>query len=606
MPAEVDARPAGADRSATRAGRFLFRAPPPPGALAMIAAASAAAALLAWAPAWTATGEGFLLSFLAPALIAAAATPTVARALGGRLEIQRSLFLVVMVLLLELPLVAVGRLGLALVPSFSMGVVAIVLFAQGPALWFRHMSLYGVSTARHGRSLVPALLQPVAAVLLTFLWIPPTVVLGIAAVVFLALGFLCALLLLRVIDRPLRRGFQSSGLSMMRPLIDHVNRRDPGATGMIEGFFLKGAHPANLRITVLRFGDGERAAATIALPTVHPGPFGAIGASDLPRKLRVALGDDAGTVFVPHTPCDHDLDLPSEAETGKVAATTRELLEELATAPGPNRASPLVRPYDGSLARAQIVGDVALVVVSQAPDPTDDISYAVADRLVREAEQELGIRIALVDAHNSYIEDQGDITYGTPAADRLARDARAAVRAALAAARDGPIEVGTSVLLGYDIGRDGIAPEGVRALVIRAAGATSAYVLIDGNNLVHGMRAPILERLLRHVDAAEVMTTDNHVVHESDGSTNPVGGRYPVGALAQDAETVVRAALARARPASVASGRREVPDVLVLAPGFTGRLLTAISDTVSMLGNSLLMTFLLLLLGSLVALLVLA
>ena len=605
MGGSLDSRPAGANRPHPSTRHLILRAPPAPVALAAIVGLSVAMSLILWAPDWTTFSLALVLVFLVPALLAGVVTPPLALVLGGRFELQRSLFLVLMVLLIELPIAIVGRVGLWLVPSFSAGVWAVVLFLQGPALWFRHLSLYGVSTAQHSRSIVPALVQPLLAVLGVFVLVPPTVPLLAAAFAFLVLAFLCAFILLRAVDRPLKRGFQSSGISMMRPLIDHVDRRDPVATEKIESFFLKSTQPTDLRVTLFGFWGDSGARATFALPTVHPGPFGAIGASDLPRKLGEALGPAAGTVFVPHTPCDHDLDLPSEAELRKVSRVCGELLDRLSTQKGSTRASPLVAPRPGSLARAQIVGDVALVLVTQAPAPTDDISFAIADRIVREAQTEGGPLVALIDAHNSYIEDQGDVVYGTPVADRLVQDAKDAIRAAQAQAVEGRIEVGTAVLRGYDIGTDGIAAEGIRALTIRAAGQTTAYILIDGNNLVHGLREPVLAQVLKHVDAAEVMTTDNHVVHETDGSINAVGERYPVSDLAVDVERVVTAALTDLTPVVVRAGVAPVRDVLTLTPGFTQRLLTAISDTVSMLGNALLLTMLLLLASSLVVVLAL-
>lgn len=606
MSGSPGSRPAGANRPHPKTSHLFLRAPSPPLAVAMIVGLSAVVALMLWTPDWTTFVYGFLLVFLVPALLASVATPPLASALGGRFELQRSLFLASMVLLIELPIALVGRLGLLLVPSYGPGIWAIALFLQGPALWFRHLSLFGVSSAEHSRSIVPALVQPLLAILGVFLLVAPSFPLLVAALIFLVLAFLCAFLLLRAVDRPLKRGFQSSGLSMMRPLIDHVDRRDPVATEKIEAFFLKTTQPANLRVTLFGFWGKDGPRATWALPTVHPGPFGAIGASDLPRKLGEALGPEAGTVFVPHTPCDHDLDLPSGAELKKVSLACRELLADLANRPGSTRGSPLVSPHPGSLARAQILGDVALVLVSQAPEPTDDISYAIADRIVRETQREGGPMVALVDAHNSYVEDHGDIVYGTPLADRLVEDAKDAIRAAQAQAVEGGIEVGTATQLGYEIGRDGIAPEGMRALVVRAGGQTTAYLLIDGNNLVKGLRDPIVARLLTRVNAAEVMTTDNHVVHETDGTINAVGERYAKEDLLVDADNVVRAALAHMGPVNVRAGSVPVPNVLTLGPGFTQRLLTAISDTVSMLGNALLLTMLLLLASSLVVLLALS
>ena len=206
-------------------------------------------------------------------------------------------------------------------------------------------------------------------------------------------------------------------------------------------------------------------------------------------------------------------------------------------------------------------------MVSQAPAPSDDIAFSVADRIVREIARDGGPRVVLVDAHNSYVEGEGDIAYGGPAAEKLMVDTKAAVAAAMAAARDGPFEIGVAVRDGYSIGRDGIGPHGMRALAVRAAGATAAYVLIDGNNLILGERAPIVSELGHAVDAGEVLTTDNHVVHEADGGINPVGERYPPASLVRDARAVLDAAVADLAPSEARFGSKELPNMRVLGPG---------------------------------------
>jgi len=482
-----------------------------------------------------------------------------------------------------------------------ISLAAVLLLLQGPVFWFRHMSLFGISRPSHARSVGPSLLQPLLAIL-GVLWIyGPSWSLVESAVAYLVVAFLCCALLLRASDRPLRREFGVSGVSLIRPLLDHINLRDPGATESLERFFSKFAKPANLAMSVISFGRAGRPYATLVLPTVHPGPFAALGASDLPRKLADRLEPAAGTVLVPHTPCNHDLDLPSQKEVDRLSSAAQEVLAALRPS-AQALASPLVSPYEGSVARAQRLGDTVLVVVTQAPAPTDDIDFSVVESIVASASAEEKVRVVVVDAHNSYVEDEGDITFGTPAAERLARDARAAVRAAIAAARPGPVEVGVAVRAGYSIGRQGIGPAGLRALVVRAAGATAAYTLIDGNNLVVGHRAAILASLQGVVDAAEVLTTDNHVVHEVDGSINPLGERFPAPELAADVRAVVAEAVRDLAPAEVASGSVAVPDVPVLGPNWTARLLTSLGDTVSMFGHAFVMTFLLLIATSLVVL----
>jgi putative membrane protein len=461
------------------------------------------------------------------------------------------------------------------------------------------MSLFGLSRPSHARSLPPSLLQPILSLVGLFLLVPPSWRVLAATALFVVLGFVCAVALLRAADRPLRREFQSSGISLIRPLLDHVGLRDPAATRSLEAFFQKFSFPVDLRVSLLSFFRDGSARATIALPTVHPGPFAALGASDLPRKLANQLGPSAGIVLVPHTPCDHDLDLPAEVEVDRIGQASREVLASFG-APLVARASPLVSPYAGSLARAQLIGDVAVVVVTQAPQPTDDIAFSVADRIDRELGLNGGPRLALIDAHNSYIEGRGDIIYGTPVAQKLVVDTKAAVAAAVAAAQPGVLEVGVAARGDYSIGVDGIGPQGIRALVVRAAGRTSGYVLIDGNNLLVGFRDPIVRALERIVDVAEVLTTDNHVVHEVDGGINPIGERHSLAALTQDACAVLECAKADLAPAEAFFGSRAVPSVNVLGPGFTARLLTSLGDTLSMFTNMAVATFLLLLTSSLV------
>src|SRR5208282_2767424 len=126
------------------------------------------------------------------------------------------------------------------------------------------------------------------------------------------------------------------------------------------------------------------------------------------------------------------------------------------------------------------------------------------------------------------------------------------------------------------------------------------YVLVDGNNLIVGDRDPIVRSLLERVDTAEVMTTDNHVVHEVDGGINPVGERLGTDGLVAGVSEAVRGALQDLAPTDLRFGTREVPAVQVLGPGFTARLLTSLGDTLSMFEYMLGATLLLLLTGSLV------
>jgi putative membrane protein len=587
--------------------RLNIRAPSPPVSVGIIAVeAIILAALFGLGPGQSVPFlPGLLLVFLVPPLLGGLLTGPIAAAFGGRFTLRRSLLLSVTAGVACLPVAIGWRVAEIAVPGSLPAVAGVLLLLQGPVLWFRHMSLFGISKPSHPASLPAALVAPLLAIAGIFVLYPPTVVLLAEAILFLLIGFLASALLLQAADRPMRREFGVSGVSLMRPILDHINERDAQATEHIEGFFAKFSVPADLRVTLLAFRNGSTTKATIALPTVHPGPFAALGSSDLPRRLAERLGPEAGVVLVPHTPCNHDLDLPTSKEFDRVAAETQSLFRELPTAPAGALSSPLVSAGEGSYARTQILGGTPFVVVTQAPEPTDDIDFAVVDPLVRSTAASGGPRLAIVDAHNSYVEGKGDLSYGTPSAEKLTNDIVASLARARSLARPGPVRVGVAVHDGYSVRQDGVAPEGVRALVVEAAGTKTAYVLVDGNNLVIGFRAHLLEALRPLVDDAEVMTTDNHIVHEVDGATNAVGERYPLESLTRDIVDVVRAAVADLSEVEVVSGTRAIPAVPVLQPDWTARLLTSLGDTLSMFTNAFLSTFLLVLTGSLVILLAL-
>ncbi|HTT25832.1 MAG TPA: DUF2070 family protein, partial [Thermoplasmata archaeon] len=380
MAAEVPGTPDPPGRRTARRG-LLFRTPSSLLSLAYLLLLSGALAALFWSP----LGDlraflgAWLAIFLLPALVAVALTPPIAAALGGRFSPRRSILLAFTGLILETPLLVAARLWDLALPGLSVSTPWMILLVLGPVVWFRDLSLTGVSNPSQARTLPAVLVLPVAALVgfsAIFAWTLPLLA---GAAIFVALGLASAGLLLRAVDRPIRREFQTSGISLLRPILDHINTRDPMATEILERFFVRFAIPADLSAGLIEFCAEGRVKATVALPTVHPGPFAALGASNLPRKVADRLGADSGTVLVPHTPCNHELDLPSAKEVTRVLDALADLRGRLPS--GPARAGPLVTPHPGSLARAQCLGDAVLVLVSQAPDPTDDIAFAVGDSI---------------------------------------------------------------------------------------------------------------------------------------------------------------------------------------------------------------------------------
>jgi putative membrane protein len=91
------------------------------------------------------------------------------------------------------------------------------------------------------------------------------------------------------------------------------------------------------------------------------------------------------------------------------------------------------------------------------------------------------------------------------------------------------------------------------------AGQTTAYVLVDGNNMEPGLRDRIVDALADYVDESEVMTTDTHIVNTVEAD-NQVGAVIDHDDLVALVSSLVEEALDDREPVSagMATERAEV------------------------------------------------
>jgi putative membrane protein len=586
-----------------RTSRFRIHAPSALVSALGVAALSGLLALLAFAPPqhwpslrggpWVGLLAGWSL-FLVPLGVGALLSAGLSRGARTRVTLRRSLFLSLTSAALMTGVLLLWRLG-SLV-SATLPLVGILLLTFSVGFWFRLIVLDPLLDRRESYALGISLVTPLLGFLGAFALLGSSASLLLLAFLFLLFAWGAAQSVLWVTNRPMAREFGQGSVSLLRPLLAHMSRREAEGQETMERFFESISTQEGLALGVLALYREGRSKVVVLAPSVHPGPFAALGSSDLPTKLADALhAPDELELMVPHSPSTHEQDIPSAAELGKVSRACGELLSRLR--PAPDRASPLVSGHPGSLVRAQCLGDGVILLITQAPDPTDDIDYALAEMLRAEAIG-AGFKDALVlDAHNSFVERQGDIPFGSPRGFQLLQDARESLRRAREETREGPIRIGYAHKGHFTPEEDGIAAAGLQVLVVEAAGARTAYCLFDANNLLRGLRAPLLAKLKGWVDEGEVLTTDNHVVHEVRGGLNTLGERRGLSALLGDlAETVPRAVDDLA-PAHVATGGTRVSPVKVLGPGTTERIMTSLADSLLLFSVYLPTSLLLLLLA---------
>ena len=158
-----------------------------------------------------------------------------------------------------------------------------------------------------------------------------------------------------------------------------------------------------------------------------------------------------------------------------------------------------------------------------APKTMEDLSQDLDSAILKEAKRQ-GLSSAIViDAHNS-INGSFDPVSTT---EDLKKAAEAALREALILTHFS-FEVGTSNITPADLSiEDGLGPGGLSALVLKVNDQRLAYITIDGNNMISGMREEVFQVIQENgITEGEIFTTDSHTVNGviiSERGYRPVG-----------------------------------------------------------------------------------
>jgi putative membrane protein len=345
-------------------------------------------------------------------------------------------------------------------------------------------------------------------------------------------------------------------LDFIRGFVGHIAE----GSRELESFFEQLGEAAVVPVTVLavRRPDGTEKARFV-LPMIHPGPMGEIGGGNLPE--RVARTAD-GLAFPPHATAGHDFNLVTEREVDTLIDAVDRAHDRIDYV---DRATPPVREREGeSKLLGQAVGGDALVVATHAPGCADDVDFSVGLSTAAEA-RAAGLRdVMLVDAHNCNDGLEGDSLGHVVPGSRRSFDMMEAARRLgdrLVGADERPLRVGVAWDATDWEPEEGIGPLGVRVAVFEVGegddAVRTAYCLVDGNNMDPGVREELLSAL--DADAAEVMTTDTHVVNTMEAA-NQVGDDVGVDELTRVVESLVAEAEADLEPveAGMATEHTEV------------------------------------------------
>ena len=332
-----------------------------------------------------------------------------------------------------------------------------------------------------------------------------------------------------------------------------------------ERLFERFSQVSEIQVSALLFRDNRKAVkAVMIVPAFHPGPFKNIGSSGLPYMIQNEVENRIKdcVALVPHGLSGHNLDLATQTENQLVLERTLKLTE--ASDFGTNATPSMPIKRNGASVGCQIINGCALLTLTLAPETMEDLPPELNQMLINEAKNNGFSTAIVVDAHNSI--------NGPFKIDEAIKPLQEAAFASLQKAsklKAADFQIGVARETPKEFGlKEGMGLGGIAVLVVKVGGQTTAYVTIDGNNMITGLREKILAALAEFgISEGEVFTTDTHVVNAvvlNARGYHPVGEAMNHDLLIDYVKRAARSALGNLEPAEAAWATDTVSNVKVI------------------------------------------
>ncbi|MEM3041339.1 MAG: DUF2070 family protein, partial [Nitrososphaerota archaeon] len=228
----------------------------------------------------------------------------------------------------------------------------------------------------------------------------------------------------------------------------------------------------------------------------------------------------------------------------------------------------------------QIFGDCALLTLTFAPKTMEDLPLELNDIIIKEAKKRGFASAVAIDAHNSidghYCADKVLASIGNAAATILDKALKC---------ESSSFEVGAAKVVPSEFGvKEGMGPGGISVIIIKTGDQKAAYVTIDGNNMVSGLREKILRSLQDlGINNGEILTTDTHVVNAvvlTGRGYHPIGEVIDHDKLIEYVKMATKEALGNLEPGEVSWRQEDICGVKVVGERLINNL-TLLVDRVA-------------------------
>jgi len=432
----------------------------------------------------------------------------------------------------------------------------------------RVIVLRASSSTNQFRSAVASLIQPLSCVLpFVVFWAylgVPTVSLLPFLVVSILVGYAFGFSFVFQLDRLGRKLYGLPALPLFRAfMLNWV----AGLNGPFEEYLEKLGEKEDIEVSFLRFDSSQSKSvkAAVIVPSVHPGPFKNIGSSLLPSLLKERFENFHKCVAcVPLGILGHELDLASQTQNKRIIDAVIASANKVGNS---DKCLPSVKVTDdNATVYCQVFGSTVLLSFTFAPKTTEDLPQELG-HVVREEALKRGLKCAVViNAHNSIDDTVADLQSNS--LEKLRNLAIEGIEKALSATY-APFEVGASTVFPKDFTlKSGMGTGGITAVVFSVAGQKTVYIVIDGNNMISGLREKILSALSSEgFDHSEVFTTDTHAVSAvvlGRRGYNPVGEAMDHATLIRYIVGVAKTAEANLEKCTSIGQSISIPDITVI------------------------------------------
>ena len=445
---------------------------------------------------------------------------------------------------------------------------------------FNTLVFWATSKVRFTAAAITGFIQPILIlamyVLISFLFVdtsfmgPVLLQVMLKALIASIIFVLAIYAFITIIASPFKKNLGIGVLDLLSLFIAHMNE----GSNSLEGLFENMSEAIDTIVTFVSFKTENGIKALFISPSVHPGPLGDLGGSNMPTLLANKFDH---FTMVAHGPSTHDFNPIAVSEIDKVEDAIKNGLAKVEYS---QDASRFIR-YNSEKANigVQFFNEGMVILSTFAPEAVDDIEFGVGLTMMAQSRNKCHVKDSIiVDCHNSFTPESGEVLPGNAEVfqlidviDKIDPDQT-----------KHEIKVGCHANNLNDMDKqEGIGESGLKIIVIEVDNQRTAYVLFDSNNMERGFRQEIMDAVSDlERDEIEVMTTDTHTVNTLSRGYNPVGISKRE-ELIEHVKISIKEAIEDLEKVEVGTGTEKIRNLNTFGPKNSTELISTISSVVA-------------------------